>query len=336
MPTSIQSERINRGLGTCIACHSEVLEKVEQVSIAALSDAWARGKSFGDSVTQETIYQFLLSDLESSQVEIWQCADCGLEVSVPMRSWAAEHYPTEPHSLGFDHQVALEMLTAISPARILDIGCADGQFLELAAALGHDVSGVDFAAEDIQVAKARGFKAELADVDQLASTFRGQPKFQIVTLFQIIEHLNQPDDFFEQLGEIAEREATLIVGCPSSLRYTRVVRHAQRVELSDFWDYPPQHTLRWTSHALKSFLLRHGWQVDLVTYEPFKLFDAAAHLAGIDALASGNGSSTGRRLNVLKWMIKLSGAKFFSNTTGVRLVVRARRVADVTGPDTRV
>lgn len=310
----------------CLACHSQALSHVESVSIETLANAWTREKSHGEAATYERIYHYLLADLDSLKVEFWQCRECGLELAHPLRSWRAEHYPVEPHALGFDHQVALAMLSEMPPARILDVGCADGQFLESAARFGHDLNGIDFAEEDVRAARERGLKAQVADVSRIGETFEGQAKFQVITLFQIIEHLSEPDSFFSQLGEIAGTGAQLIVGCPSDLRYTRIVRHAQRIERSDFWDYPPQHTLRWTPRALESFLLRHGWQTETVVYEPFSLFGAAAHLAGIEALAAQTKSRGSRRLSVIKWMGKLCGPKIFGNPTGIRLVVRARRV----------
>ncbi len=313
----------------CLACHSRVLKHVESVSIESLAKAWAVEKSHGEGVTYEMLHKYILSDLDEAQVEFWQCHDCGLELANPMRSWTAEHYPVEPHSLGFDHEVTLSMLATMPPTRVLDVGCADGQFLERAAALGHDLTGIDFAEEDVRAARARGCRAYAADVNEISRMFKEQPKFNVITLFQIIEHLNEPDKIFSQLDEIAEQDALLIVGCPSDLRYSRIFNHPQRIQRSDFWDYPPQHTLRWTPKALDTFLLRHRWQIETTAYEPFSLFGAAAHLAGIENISTGGQTKLRRRMNVLKWMVKMSGRKIFSNTTGIRLLVKARRLNDM-------
>jgi SAM-dependent methyltransferase len=310
----------------CPACHSREAKLVETVSLEALALAWSREKCHGDVGDYKTIYEYLKTDLECAEVEFWQCRDCGLEFARPMRSWQADHYPIEEHYLGFDHQVALSYLSSRSRLRVLDVGCADGQFLERGVALGHEMVGIDFAREDVEAARTRGLNAQVADVNEISGMFAGKPAFDVICLFQIIEHLNNPDGIFSQLNEIAMPHSRLIVGCPSDLRYTRSFKHQQRIERSDFWDYPPQHTLRWNQKALRVFLLRHGWQIEDVIYEPLMIKDAAAHLGGIDSMYGVEPVKLRRRFNTLKWMLRLSGPKMFGNMTGIRLLVRACRM----------
>jgi 2-polyprenyl-3-methyl-5-hydroxy-6-metoxy-1,4-benzoquinol methylase len=297
-----------------------------------LAAAWAREKCHGEDSSLATIHRYLLCDLNATEVEFWQCQQCALEFANPMRSWTASHYPMEGHSLGFDHLATLADLSTMPPTRILDIGCADGEFLERAGALGHDVTGIDFSPEDVEKARRRGLQAYLAGVDQIGKMFAGQRRFKMITLFQVIEHLNQPDRIFAQIAEVADDDAQVVIGCPSDLRYTRRFAHPQRVDRSDFWDYPPQHTLRWTPKALTAFLLRHGWQTGTVTYEPLILIGAAAHLTGIQQLARGETASRWtRRLQMLGWLVKLSGSQLFGRTTGIRLLVKGRRLTITPG-----
>jgi hypothetical protein len=52
----------------------------------------------------------------------------------------------------------------------------------------------------------------------------------------------KPDQIFSQIGEVADQDAQIVIGCPSDLRYTRRFAHPQRLDRSDFWDYPPPST----------------------------------------------------------------------------------------------
>lgn len=321
---------------SCPACRSRAVKCVESVTVEALAEAWAREACHGEDSSVETIRQYLHSDLKAIEVEFWQCQDCGLEFANPMRSWTANHYPMERHTLGFDHLATLANLSAMASTRILDIGCADGQFLARASALGHDVTGIDFAAEDVETARQRGLQAYAAEVDQIGKMFKGKRKFQMITLFQLIEHLNEPDRVFSQVSELAEKGGRLVIGCPSDLRYTRRFAHPQRLERSDFWDYPPQHTLRWTPKALAAFLLRHGWEIEAVTYEPLALIGAAAHLAGIERLVAGTPVKCWpHRLRTLGWLVKVAGGNVFGHVTGVRLLVTGRRLTEDVEPTTQ-
>ncbi|MBV9958419.1 MAG: class I SAM-dependent methyltransferase [Acidobacteria bacterium] len=300
---------------------------MESVTVEVIAEAWAKERWHGKDSSLEKIRAYLLADLGASEVEFWQCQQCALEFALPMRSWSANHYPVEEHSLGFDHLTVLNELAVLPPLRILDIGCADGQFLARASALGHDLTGIDFAAEDVETARLNGLNAYVAEVGQLGRMFEGASRFKLITLFQIIEHLDEPDKIFSQINEIADHDARLIIGCPSDRRYTRRLTHPQRINRSDFWDYPPQHTLRWTPKALEAFLRRHGWEIETIAYEPLTLIGAAAHLACLEQ-STANGTTNGwrRRLNTLGWLVKVSGSKFFGRATGMRLLIKARRL----------
>lgn len=315
---------------TCPACQSHEMKSVESVEIDKLAAAWARESVHGDGTTSETIRNYILQDVGASRIEFWRCGVCSLEVAQPMRSWSASHYPVEQHSLGFDHQVALAELARLSPKKVLDIGCADGQFLERGAVLGHHMTGIDFAEEDVADAQRRGLNAYVADVEDLRRIFAGQLEFDIITLFQIIEHLNEPDKIFNQINTIVARDARLIVGCPSNLRYTRNYAHRQRVSRSDFWDYPPQHTMRWTPQALTTFLARHKWKVVEVIYEPLNVVGATAHIATLNDFDLQPNAWV-RRARTVNLMARMVSSKFFKRHTGIRLLVKAQR-ANSTAP----
>ncbi|MGA9771238.1 MAG: class I SAM-dependent methyltransferase [Blastocatellia bacterium] len=301
------------------------MEKVEAVSIDSLAEAWSNEQGHGAGDTFDMVRAYILSDLQTTQVEFWKCFMCGLEMADPMRSWTAAHYPKESQDLGFDHQVAIAELKKIPPARILEIGCADGRFLKQAKALGHEVMGIDFSDEAINAAKGAGLDVKTADVNEISKLFAGKPGFNVIVLFQIIEHFEQPERVFNQISEIATKDAMLMVGCPSDLRYTRAFRHPQRIKRSDFWDYPPQHTLRWTSDALKTFLMRYNWRTESTFHEPLNVIGAAAHLTALGGLHSGwKAERFRRRLETLRWILRVSSRKAFGSITGIRLLTIAR------------
>ena len=249
---------------------------------------------------------------------MFRCPSCGLEFASPSRTWSASNYPHERHQLGWDHEQALAELSAVPPLRLLDVGCADGQFLARAAALGHNVTGIDFSPEDIEASRRQGFEAYVADLSTGNTLVEGSRQFDAITLFQVIEHLESPDLVFEQLSRLAAPGATLMLGCPSARRYTRAFRHPDRIGSSDFWDCPPQHSLRWTPAALKAFTSRHGWAVRHIAFEPADPVHAAAHLAGLSQYSS----KWTRRAATLAYRIQLR----LGSATGVRLYFRATRV----------
>lgn len=305
----------------CPACRSDALVRVERMPAGHIAAAWAREDAWAGHDAADVLAR-VRADLGVDAVAFHRCARCGLEAADPPRAWSAANYPPEAYGLAWDHLRALELLAAEKPQRLLEIGCADGKFLERAAALGHRATGIDFSRAAVEAARARGLDAHVADVREVRGVAGAEP-FGCVAMFQVIEHLEAPDDVFAAIGAAAAPGALLLAGCPADRRYTRRVRHAQRIGRSDFWDYPPQHVLRWTPEALRIFLGRHGWRMEMCEYEPFHLVGAAAHLTAMDAGVSAR--PVRRRIATAAWLARLSAARLRRPMTGIRLLVAARR-----------
>lgn len=315
--------RIDGVPASCPGCCSSHIEQVESISTEEIVDAWLQSGTHG--APDENVRAFLLEDLGTAQIEFWLCQDCGLEFAHPMKSWTENHYPGEQHSLGYDHELALAELAKMPPLRLLEIGCADGQFLERASRLGHDAMGIDFSAADIVSARKRGVNAHVADLNDVRGIASNAGKFNLIALFQVIEHLREPGKVFEEILQIAAPGAVVMVGCPSSLRYSRVYDHRERIGRSDFWDYPPQHLLRWTPRSLQSFLQRFNFQTETIAYEPLSISGATAHLTALQGLGSDwYEKRWRRRLANLRWLTRLTADRLSRRSTGIRLFVKAR------------
>jgi len=318
----------NQAAKTCIACRSPQIEVSELMSTSRIAECWIRTNGHGGQATADDIANFVQQDIGADFVEILRCRSCKIEFANPARTWKSEHYPHEEHGLGWDHQEALRVLRQLPKGSLLDIGCADGQFLKLASDLGHTVTGVDFSVEDVAEARRRGFDAYVGDLSEGTPLVQKGKKFDVITMFQVIEHLEQPDELFNQIDRIAEPNGSFMVGCPSHLRYTRAYPHVDRIGRSDFWDYPPQHSLRWTPSALKAFLSRHGWQTTVTKFEPLAVLGAAAHLTAL----RGHGTewyrnALGRRAVTGAWLFRLALDRLGRLSSGIRLFAFAKRAA---------
>lgn len=74
--------------------------------------------------------------------------------------------------------------------RILDLGCARGDFLAFAAARGFAAVGVDLNPALAEAARARGFEVVTGDLRAVAD--RVGTGFDAVTLWDVIEHVDDP------------------------------------------------------------------------------------------------------------------------------------------------
>lgn len=116
-----------------------------------------------------------------------------------------------------DHATRLG-LTAPAPARLagrraLDVGCGAGLACEPLARLGAEVVGIDLSAELLQAARAHASDAELHidyrldDVESLAA--RGV-RFDLVTAFEVIEHVSDPERFVSACARLTRPGGLLL------------------------------------------------------------------------------------------------------------------------------
>lgn len=298
---------------------------IERVPIAALASGWRAQPTVAARFSAEQVLGHVRADVGADAVDVLRCSKCGMEHMAPMRTWAADHYPVQEHGFGFDHHTASARLRGGS-GTLLEIGCAEGDFLAEATTLGYRAIGLDFAPASVAAARAAGRDVRGAGVHRLTEAVGADAPFDVIAMFQIIEHLETPDATFDDLARMARPGTRLMIGCPAPRRFARAYPHPERVGRSEFWDYPPQHTMRWTSAALRAFLARHGWAVTHVMEEPFGLVGAAAYLTSSCGIPAGwYGRPGRRRAETLRWMVRLllTGAPW--RCCGVRLYAEAVR-----------
>jgi SAM-dependent methyltransferase len=271
------------------------------------------------------MHRAILDDVGAETIRFDACTRCGLQTATPMRSWSTDNYPRAEYGLAFDHAESLRDLETRPPLAVLELGCADGAFLAAAKRLGHHPLGLDFVPESVAAARGRGVEAHAGDVAALAQLAPGR-RYDAVAMFQIIEHLVDPNAVFADISRVAGPGSRLYVGCPSDRRYSRHHRHAATVGDSDYWDWPPAHTMRWTDAAFHAFLPRHGWNVARIVHEPFSLVGAAAHLTAIDGHGSGwYANPVRRRVRTAMRMAGLAARNARTRLAGLRMLVVAER-----------
>ena len=73
--------------------------------------------------------------------------------------------------------------------KILDVGCGNGWFLEEARKRGWEVYGTEYSETAIKICKEKGI--EMIQGQLLSDTF-SEDKFDVITSFEVLEHINNP------------------------------------------------------------------------------------------------------------------------------------------------
>lgn len=134
-----------------------------------------------------------------------------------------EKFATDIHEVIPRFGWAYDKLEAINPKTLLDLGCLDGSFaLTIAKHFGTTVTGVDLTVDGIDLAKER------ATAQGLTATFHqgkieiwlesfvntGQ-KFDVVTLFEIIEHIEKVPKVLRLIDKVLAPGGHVLVSTPS-------------------------------------------------------------------------------------------------------------------------
>jgi len=138
--------------------------------------------------------------------------------------------------------------------RLLDVGCATGFFMEAAAEEGFDVRGVEFSTVAISLARPDiRERIVRGDVNELLS--REAEQFDVVTAFDIIEHVQNPANFLNELREILKPGGVLAISSPDT-------GHVLRYLMGSRWPMlqPMQHTVLFSRRGIAALLERCGFQ----------------------------------------------------------------------------
>lgn len=200
----------------------------------------------------------------SNGYEVWRCRACCSDFVWPQpdSSELKAYYDQTSYFQGdqfgsysnydLDTEAVLplyrELLQEISGGTrrsILDIGCAYGTHLAIAAEQGWDAYGVELSNHARQVALQRhGDKiAVFQSVEEVPSH-----EFDFITLFDVIEHLTHPYEIFDALfrrGLIGEHTVVALT--------TPNARSSHAVSDPAGWPYryPPAHLIYYSSQSLK-------------------------------------------------------------------------------------
>ncbi len=172
-----------------------------------------------------------------------------------------------------DHVRFLESCTKATGSHgrsLLDIGCGSGTFIYLASRRGYSVHGMDFSATAVRLARRLyGLEARQGDIG--SDVWSGQ-RFDIVTMFHVLEHLPNPAAAIEYASSLLAPGGSLVVQVPNvdSLQ-------AKVFGLRWYGLDVPRHLINFSPAALKLLLDHAGFRITRTAR--FSLRDDPAALA---------------------------------------------------------
>jgi len=153
--------------------------------------------------------------------------------------------------------------------KLLDVGCGTGEFVYLANALGYDAGGIDFDRRSIERGRQLYQLSSLrsGSVNDLIES-EGRERYEILTLFDVLEHIEDPLKTTAELAPLLVAGGHLAVNVPAWPRWPPL--------LAREGDYPPHHLTLWSEQAVRRTLEGAGLVLTALRRKPLEgsdLFD---------------------------------------------------------------
>ena len=147
---------------------------------------------------------------------------------------------------------------------IIDVGCGAGYFMLSASTRGWQADGTEISEEAITLAEAKGqrvFKGDIASLDL------GKDKYDIATLFELMEHASNPEDIIKKLSYILRPSGLIYITTPNYNSLTRLL-------LGNRWSwFHKEHLFYFTDKTLKAILEKYGFRIKTIRTENIALME---------------------------------------------------------------
>ena len=188
-------------------------------------------------------------------IKLYQCPNCGLKFFHPTISGDSPYYShLQKESWYFDRADRYEYEYASKfikkQDKVLDIGCGKGEFRKY---INCDYyQGLDFSEEAIKLALEENANIKNESVQEHAKY--NQEKYDVVVLFEIIEHLDNFKEILEAGLKCLKPNGLLIISAPNNDGF---IKNAE----NNFLNMPPHHLLQWNKKSL--LYLAHSFNLDI-------------------------------------------------------------------------
>jgi len=162
----------------------------------------------------------------------------------------------------------------------LDIGCSNGFWVSCMEDKGFDSYGIDVSKIAIDYAKS------LMQLDQVAvGNINKMPKkfpkkYDLITAFEIVEHLKEPNDFIKKVYSMLKPGGIFMMSTPNRDRlYFKIgFKNTKKHMGHEHGDYPPEHLQRMTPVTHKTLLERNKFNIVIQKTTPIVISTIEAAL----------------------------------------------------------
>lgn len=237
----------------CPLCNSPRFERVDALTPGELCVLHAK---LGVRLSDEARKSFG----EAKEVRHLRCSGCGFQYFDPVLPGNAAFYRDLQDQLDCYYPddspsffLALELARRCGAKTVMDLGCGAGRFLDRAKSAGLETHGLDLNDQAVEEARKRGHQVLSGTAEAFAAS-QPQSRFDLVTAFEVLEHLADPSGFFRDAARLVRPGGHLAIAVP----YDRGTYRWFQLEPRQ---WPPHHLSRWRREDLRRLGEIHGLEL---------------------------------------------------------------------------
>jgi 2-polyprenyl-3-methyl-5-hydroxy-6-metoxy-1,4-benzoquinol methylase len=166
--------------------------------------------------------------------------------------------------------------------RLIDVGCGIGYFLEIAKQRGWEVFGTEYTDNAVEICRKKGINMQQGVLDSMNYE---TGYFDVITSFEVMEHINNPNSEVENFSKILRQGGLLYITTPNFNGFSRHIAKAD-------WNivHYPEHLSYYTPKTISYLMKLHGFKTKKIL-------------------------TTGISITRIKTSMKLSDQKYISPTS---------------------
>jgi len=197
---------------------------------------------------------------------LYECPKCQVQFWMPFKNPGITHYKRSyivrdsinPQFLYGYHKKFLRTQKFSRGTKVLELGCGTGDVLAELKEMGCEVWGVDIDPVAVNFAKNH-FKLNNIYAMSCDEFFKlpNLPKFDLILFFELLEHLDNPLEFIQNVKRLLKEDGTIVMSTPSRRRI-----------LANLWqsDFPPHHLTRWNEEAISNLFQKINFRISYLAY----------------------------------------------------------------------
>ena len=252
----------------CPICNSDNCKEFLIINYVEAGDLLSSNKE-----KRASISNIVKSIWKQDDASFVKCNTCQFAFSHPFIAGNGEYY-----SLAYNEEIkypttkweyektiqVIQNLSGKDDLKLLEIGAGDGAFLSLISPKfikKENIVSTEYSESGLEKIEQKGIKCLSVSIEEVAQEQKLK-KFDVVCMFQVLEHIDDIHTFLKSLNELLNHKAKVFIAIPNALQREFYDKHGI------YYDIPPTHIGRYHKETIEFICSLNGWKLRDFAYEP--------------------------------------------------------------------